>query len=72
MTIETNRMWTPEEVAQFFGVPVNTLYQWSSRGKGPKPCKIGRHLRYFPDEVIDYARRNQGAPPPATGRHRRA
>lgn len=46
------RLWTPDETAQFLGVPRSTLYQWSYRGEGPKVFKVGRHLRYDPNEVM--------------------
>jgi excisionase family DNA binding protein len=36
---------TPEEIADFCGVPIGTVYQWSSRGGGPKLVRVGRHLR---------------------------
>lgn len=39
---------TPEEVADYLGVPVATLYAWryQRNGKGPKSSKVGRHVRY--------------------------
>ena len=37
---------TPAEVADYLGVPVNTLTAWRYRGTGPRYCKIGRHVRY--------------------------
>ena len=46
-----DRTWTPEEVSLFLGVPVPTLYQWRHKGIGPKSRRVGRHLRYKPDEV---------------------
>jgi excisionase family DNA binding protein len=36
---------TAQEIADFCGVPLGTVYQWSSRGGGPKFVKVGRHLR---------------------------
>jgi excisionase family DNA binding protein len=36
---------TPAQIAEYCGVPVGTVYQWSSRGGGPKLIKVGRHLR---------------------------
>jgi len=46
------RMWTPKEVSAFLGgVPVATLYQWRHRGIGPKSRRVGRHLRYKPEDV---------------------
>ncbi len=41
-----DRLLTPQEVAAFLGVPLATLYQWNSRGVGPRRCHIGRHVRY--------------------------
>lgn len=41
---------TAEEVSQYLGVPIDTLYIWRARGKGPRASKVGRHLRYrWPD-----------------------
>ena len=45
---------TPEEVAEYYGVPVQTLYQWRSRGKGPRARRIGRHIRYDWNDVETY------------------
>ena len=36
----------PEEVADYLGVPVQTLYTWRYRKVGPLSSKVGRHLRY--------------------------
>jgi predicted DNA-binding transcriptional regulator AlpA len=47
----TERMWTPEDVSAFLGVPVATLYRWRYTGTGPAAYRAGRHLRYDPAEV---------------------
>lgn len=50
--IEPDRLWTPEDVSEFLGgVPVATLYQWRHKGIGPKSRRVGRHLRYKPEDV---------------------
>ena len=47
-----DRLWTPEDVsASLGGVPVTTLYQWRYKGIGPKSRRVGRHLRYKPEDV---------------------
>jgi excisionase family DNA binding protein len=46
-----HRLWTVHDVAQFLNVPRKTLYQWRGRGYGPPAHRIGRHLRYDPDDV---------------------
>ena len=40
------KMWTVDELAEFAGVSVTTLYHWRWEGKGPKAIKVGRYLRY--------------------------
>jgi excisionase family DNA binding protein len=40
-----------EEVADFLGVPLNTVYVWNHRRTGPTAHKVGRHLRYKWAEV---------------------
>lgn len=44
-------LWGPADVADYLGVPVQTVYQWRSRGSGPPGRRIGKHVRYKPDDV---------------------
>lgn len=37
---------SPEDLAEYLGIPVATIYQWRHKGYGPPAVKIGRHLRY--------------------------
>ena len=43
---------TAVELAAFLSIPVATVRQWRYMGVGPKAFKVGRHLRYDPDEVM--------------------
>jgi excisionase family DNA binding protein len=45
------RLWTVQDVSTYLGVPVMTLYHWRRSGYGPKGKRIGRHLRYRPEDV---------------------
>jgi excisionase family DNA binding protein len=49
-TTTSNHSSTPlmsvEDVSVYLGVPVQTLYAWRSRGRGPASLRVGRHLRY--------------------------
>jgi excisionase family DNA binding protein len=45
------KLWTIDDVAQYLSVPRSTLYQWRSKGYGPNGIRIGRHVRYRPDDV---------------------
>jgi len=40
-----------QDVADYLGVPVRTLYDWRCRDYGPRARKVGRYLRYEPAEV---------------------
>ncbi|WP_329099615.1 helix-turn-helix transcriptional regulator [Streptomyces sp. NBC_01439] len=39
------KLATAQELAEYCGVPLATVYQWSHRGGGPRMIKVGRHLR---------------------------
>ncbi|MDA2810373.1 helix-turn-helix domain-containing protein [Nocardiopsis sp. RSe5-2] len=44
-------LWTIEQVSAFLGLPKKTLYQWRHKGYGPRSHRVGKHVRYFPEEV---------------------
>lgn len=33
------------------GIPISTLYAWRHRRLGPPAIRVGRHLRYRPEDV---------------------
>jgi excisionase family DNA binding protein len=39
------------ELSAVLGVPEATLYAWRTHGKGPRGIRVGRHLRYRPEDV---------------------
>jgi excisionase family DNA binding protein len=48
-----DNVWlTRQEVADRQKVPLATLAQWASQGKGPKYAKFGRHVRYRLSDLI--------------------
>jgi predicted DNA-binding transcriptional regulator AlpA len=56
-----DRLWTAEETAAYLQIPKATLYQWRYLGIGPKAGRVGRHLRYDPEDVKSWFRNQQGA-----------
>ena len=46
-----SKLWSVDEVADYLGVPKQTLYQWRTRRYGPPGCRVGKYVRYMPDEV---------------------
>ncbi|KUM80209.1 helix-turn-helix transcriptional regulator [Streptomyces curacoi] len=46
-----DRYLTPVDLADLLGVPVETVYQWRRKRTGPRGFRVGRHLRYDPNDV---------------------
>ncbi len=44
-------LWAPADVADYLGVPVQTVYGWRKTGSGPPGRRVGKHVRYKPDQV---------------------
>jgi len=43
---------SPEELAERYGLSVETIYGWNKTRTGPRFMKIGRHCRYRLADVI--------------------
>ena len=41
-----------EDLAQYLGVPVTTIYDWRVDGKGPCGVRVGRHVRFTRSDVL--------------------
>ena len=54
-------LWSVADVSVYLGVPVQTLYAWRKARTGPPAARIGKHLRYDPDAVRDWVRRQTAA-----------
>ena len=62
LTSEENRMATtaaalddvllsPQQLADYLGVPLATVYRWRCEGTGPRGIKVGKHVRYRQRDV---------------------
>ena len=49
-----DRLWSVEDASYYLGVPVQTLYSWRGQGVGPPGRRVGRRLRYRPEDVKDW------------------
>ncbi len=47
-------LWSVADVSEYLQVPVQTLYSWRSQGGGPPARKVGKYLRYVPEDVVDW------------------
>jgi len=41
-----DRLLTVEDLAEYLGVPVATLYAWRYQRQDPPGFRVGRHVRY--------------------------
>ncbi|GAB3598487.1 hypothetical protein GCM10027408_14620 [Microbacterium tumbae] len=39
------------ELAAYLGVPVSTVYDWRTRGLGPRAYRFGKHLKFAVSDV---------------------
>lgn len=59
-----SRTWTDIEVAERLGVSRFTVRSWRLKGTGPKFLKMGRAVRYRPEDVQEYEERMLVNPAP--------
>lgn len=45
------RYLTVVDVADLLAVPVETVYQWRRKRTGPPGFRVGRHVRFDPEDV---------------------
>ncbi|MET7908637.1 helix-turn-helix transcriptional regulator [Streptomyces avermitilis] len=57
------RYLTPEDLVELFDLPsVETVYQWRRKRVGPRGFRVGRHVRYDPEDVRAWVKsRMEGA-----------
>ncbi|MEJ1112641.1 helix-turn-helix transcriptional regulator [Kribbella sp. CCNWLW201] len=55
-----DRLWSIEDLSEFLGVPVATLYRWRTTGYGPQGVRIGRYVRYQQEAVHDWLKSLEG------------
>ncbi|RTL67421.1 MAG: DNA-binding protein [Pseudonocardiaceae bacterium] len=46
-----DKLLTLQQLAELLGVPAATVYQWRSKGYGPRGLRVGKHVRYRPADV---------------------
>jgi excisionase family DNA binding protein len=55
----------PKDVSDELHIPIKTVYQWNSKGIGPRAAKIGRHVRYRRADVEAWIEQQYATPSPA-------
>lgn len=57
------RLLTIQEVAEMLGVTCSTIYRLKDRQDGLRACRVGRCIRFRPEDVEDYLSRQEVKPP---------
>ena len=52
--MEYQELWDIDDLANYLGVPKQTIYSWRTTGYGPKGMRIGKHLRWRAATVITW------------------
>jgi excisionase family DNA binding protein len=47
-------MMTTAEVAEYLAIPTATIARWRYVGKGPPAAKIGKHLRFDRQDLLEW------------------
>lgn len=45
---------TTQQLADWLQVSVSTIYDWRAQGMGPLAYRIGRHLRWRREDVMEW------------------
>jgi excisionase family DNA binding protein len=61
MSLPTSPYLTEAEVAQLFGVTTHAVRKWRNQGKLGY-IKVGKTIRFDPEEIAAFIRRNRQAP----------
>lgn len=58
---DSGELLTLADVAELMRVPPATLRYWRHLGTGPRSFRIGRHVRYYRDDVEAWLRNRRDA-----------
>lgn len=52
-----------DELAEYLGIPVRTIYDWRTDGKGPRGVRVGKHVKFFHSDIRAWlAQQHEAAP----------
>jgi len=61
--MQTENLMSLDDVADYLGVPVRTVYAWRATSKGPRGFRVGKYVRYKAADVDAWLER-QADPAP--------
>lgn len=58
---DSRPLLSSQQLADLLGVPIQTVYDWATKGKGPRRIRVGKHTRYRPADVDAWLDENTAA-----------
>ena len=52
--VTDDRLLSSQELADYLGVPISTVYVWRAHGTGPDAIRVGRYTRYRMSAVDEW------------------
>lgn len=46
-----SELLSPQQLADYLGVAIKTVYAWNHEGTGPTVIRVGKHVRYRREDV---------------------
>lgn len=43
-----------DELAEYLGVPVRTIYDWRTEGEGPCGVRVGKYVKFYVSDVREW------------------
>lgn len=62
------RLLSVKDLADVLQVPVTTVYEWRYRGEGPEAIRVGKYVRFDPDDVARWVASRRERPGKPGGR----
>ncbi len=65
-------LWTIQELADYLVLPISTLYRLRHTGDGPRGRRLGKHVRYGEQDILDWLETRRTIPwttPPTAPHH---
>lgn len=50
--VPEEHLLSPKDIASRYGIPVQSVYLWRTKGTGPRGFTVGRHVRYRLTDVL--------------------
>lgn len=55
-------LWSTQDLADFCGVPLSTVFRWNHEGTGPTRISLGKRVKYRPADVVRWIESRAHAP----------